>query len=174
MLVTDEYLLIGVIVSVYGIKGWVKIKSFTEPISNFSQYTQCFLNPLSGDIQTIEFEEIKIHGKVLVAKIADIDDRNDAEALCKTEIWVNKDALMALPDEDYYWYQLEGLAVYCGEQLLGKVSHLMETGSNDVLVIKACDGSIDKRERLLPYRPEVVTRIDLPTKTMSVEWDVDF
>ena len=77
---------------------------------------------------------------------------------------------------EYYWSQLQDLLVYTeSDQLLGKVSHLLETGSNDVLVVKGTADSIDQKERLLPYLPDqVIKNIDLETGTMRVDWDPEF
>jgi len=80
-----------------------------------------------------------------------------------------------LTDGEYYWYQLEGLKVIDGlGQLLGKVDHLLETGASDVMVVKPCAGSLDDRERLLPYTEQCVLAVDLVAGEMKVEWDADF
>jgi len=80
-----------------------------------------------------------------------------------------------LTDGEYYWYQLVGLKVidHLG-QLLGKIDHLLETGSNDVMVVKPCAGSLDDRERLLPYTEQCVLAVDLVAGEMKVDWDADF
>jgi 16S rRNA processing protein RimM len=169
----DDYLVIGVVTSVYGIKGWVKIKSFTEPMSNFIAYENCFFRK-GKSLQAVEVEQAKEHGKAIVAKFSHIADRNDAEALGRVEIVVKASDLAQLDADEYYWHQLEGLQVYAGELYLGILSHLLETGSNDVLVVQAAAGSIDKRERLLPYRPEVVKKVDLASRRIDVEWDAEF
>ncbi|HBO13126.1 MAG TPA: 16S rRNA processing protein RimM, partial [Halieaceae bacterium] len=88
-------------------------------------------------------------------------------------------ALPPLGDGEYYWHQLEGLEVWCqdregeaaGEQLLGRVAYLIETGANDVLVVRASPGSIDDRERLVPYLPgDVVKAVDLAAGRLTVDW----
>lgn len=178
----NDYLVIGRVVSAYGLKGWVKVKSFTQPDTNFLKYVDCFIAPVSDSKkhwQPAEIEQGKQHGKVLAIKFVGYEDRTAADTLLKHEIAIKLDDLPDLADEDYYWHQLEGLEVWSvaeseNEQFLGKVSHLLETGSNDVLVVKSCKGSIDKQERLLPYRPEVVLDIDLDASKMTVSWDPDF
>ena len=90
------------------------------------------------------------------------------------ESWAEM-AESALADDEYYWHQLVSLKVYAQEQLLGAVDHLIETGANDVLVVKPCQGSIDQRERLIPYLPgDFVQNIDLHAGTMQVDWDPEF
>lgn len=172
-----DYLVIGRIVDVYGLKGWVKVKSFTQPQANFLAYEQCFFHK-GQQLLPLAIEAGKAHGKGLVVKFAGVDDRTAAEALLKLDLSVSADALPVLDADDYYWHQLEKLDVFAvtpqGEQWLGKVDHLLETGSNDVLVVKPCEGSIDQRERLLPYRPEVVLTVDLAASKMQVDWDIEF
>ena len=94
------------------------------------------------------------------------------------EVSVPDSALPVLEDGEYYWRELQGLQVWCrngeGRVLLGTVDYLIETGANDVLVVKACQGSIDKRERLIPYLPgDVVTRVDLEEGLLEVDWFLD-
>ena len=170
---------IGKITTVYGVKGWVKVHSFTEPMENFLSYTSCWVGS-EQSWKPIEFDAGRSHGKGLVAHIAGVDDRELARSYTGSLVAVEIDQLPPLEDdEEYYWYQLEGLKVFteteAGTQLLGKVSHLMETGANDVLVVRKCAGSIDRRERLIPYLPEqVVTSIDLESGEMLVDWDPEF
>lgn len=173
----DDYLVIGRVIDVYGLKGWVKVKSFTQPATNFLNYAQCFVN--EGKCwQPLEIDGGKMHGKVLVVKFAGYNDRSDAEKLLKRDFAVKTEELPVLGDGDFYWHQLENLRVFVmtneGEKLLGLVDHLLETGSNDVLYIKPCEGSLDKRERLLPYRPEVVLDVDVVASRMMVDWDIEF
>ncbi|MCR8922707.1 ribosome maturation factor RimM [Dasania sp. GY-MA-18] len=174
-----ERVVIGKITSVYGIKGWVKIHSYTEPMENFLSYTDCQIQR-GGLWQPISFEEGKRHGKGLVARIAGVDDRDLAAQYCKCEVAIAADALPALAEDEFYWHQLEGLRVYTqndkGEELLlGKVSHLLETGANDVLVVRKCAGSIDREERLIPYLPgQFITDIDIANGLLRVDWDPEF
>jgi len=58
--------------------------------------------------------------------------------------------------------------------LLGRIDDMMETGANDVIVVQACEGSIDEQERLLPWVDQVVLTIDLNAKCMTVDWDPEF
>ncbi|HET8706792.1 MAG TPA: PRC-barrel domain-containing protein, partial [Pseudomonadales bacterium] len=74
------------------------------------------------------------------------------------------------------WSELEGLQVKTMQgQLLGQVDHLRETGSNDILVVVACEGSLDQRERWIPWIPdEVVKQVDIAGGLILVDWDADF
>jgi len=181
----DDMLVVGKITGCYGVKGWVKIHSYTEPRENFLGFGKWVLLR-RGASEPIEFDDGRVQGKGLVAHIAGVDDRNLAEAYSGLEVAVQADSLPALEEGDYYWSQLQGLQVWCREPredgssteggteervLLGTVDYLIETGANDVLVVKPSAGSIDDRERLIPYLPgDVVTRVDLERAEMEVNW----
>ncbi|WP_241505828.1 ribosome maturation factor RimM [Parahaliea mediterranea] len=170
-------LTVGKITGCYGIKGWVKIHAYTDPQENFLNYPGWVLRRRGAD-EPIEFDAGKRHGKGLVAHIRGVDDRTAAEGFRGLEVAVAADSLPVLEEGDFYWHQLEGLAVWCatdeGEVLLGRVDYLIETGANDVLVVKATDDSIDDRERLIPYLPgDVVTRVDVETGRITVDWFLD-
>ncbi|MEH6590565.1 MAG: ribosome maturation factor RimM [Halioglobus sp.] len=171
-------LVIGRISGVYGIKGWVKIHSFTDPIENFLTFDGYKLKRRSG-LEPLEFDSGRKQGKSLVIHIKGVDDRNLAETYKGLDIVVEKGQLPNLAVGDYYWAQLQGLQVWChdreadgsGRVLLGTVDYLIETGANDVLVVKSCEGSLDKQERLIPYLPDdVVTRVDLAEGLIEVDW----
>ena len=131
-----------------------------------------------GVLEPVEFDAVKAQGKGLVAHICGVDDRTLAEGYRGLEVVVPASALPPLPTGDFYWRDLQGLSVWCQDGaekvLLGRVDYLIETGANDVLVVKACEGSIDERERLIPYLPgDTVTRVDLEEALIEVDWFVD-
>ena len=181
----DEMLVIGKITGCYGVKGWVKIHSYTEPRENFLRFGKWLLQRRDA-VEPVEFDDGRVQGKGLVAHIAGVNDRTQAEAYSGLEVAVSADSLPALEEGDYYWSQLQGLQVWCREEhepggdetgnndtrvLLGTVDYLIETGANDVLVVKPSTESIDDRERLIPYLPgDVVTRVDLDRAVIEVDW----
>lgn len=166
---------LGRISSVYGVKGWVKIYSHTDPMENILTYSPWLLK-IKGEWKPVEVEASKRHGKGLIAKLAGVDDREIARTYNGIEIAVESERLPDLEEGEFYWSQLENLKVYTESGvLLGKVSHLMETGANDVLVVKGNAESIDRNERLIPYLPDqVIKEIDLETGTIRVDWDPEF
>lgn len=171
---SNSYITIAVIGAALGVKGWVKVSSHTSPSDNILDHRQFWIGK-DGRWQEAKVEASKTHGKGYALKLAGYDDRNQAETLCHYAIAIKKEHLPTLAVGEYYWHQLLGLRVINqAGQLFGKVSHLIETGSNDVLVVKASDGSIDQRERLLPYRPEFVLSVDLNQQQIQVDWDADF
>lgn len=172
---TDQSTVMGKITSVYGVKGWVKVFSYTQPKENICRYKTWTIQR-GSETKTVKVDACKAHGNGLVAKLQGCDDRDQARSFSEFLIKVTKDSLPDLEQDDYYWHQLEGLQVTTLEGvLLGKVSHLIETGSNDVLVIKPCKGSIDRNERLVPYLFEqVVKSVSLEEQSIVVDWDPEF
>lgn len=174
-----DLVVVGKITTVYGIKGWVKVHSFTEPMENILGFKECFLNR-NGVWQPLMFEETKRHGKGLVALIDGVEGREQARLYCQCDIAIAATALPELSAEDFYWHQLEGLKVVTIEQggepvLLGKVHQMMETGANDVIVVRRCQGSLDDNERLIPWLPDqVVKSVDLDAAVITVDWPADF
>lgn len=170
----EDLVVLGKIVSVHGVKGGVKVYSFTEPLTNVLNYPRWTLRR-EGEVKQVELAGGRLQGKVLVATLKGLDDREMARTFAGFEICVPRSELPDLSDGDYYWYQLEGLKVINQDgQLLGKVDHLFETGANDVMVVKPCIDSLDDRERLLPYTEQCVLSIDLSAGEMRVDWDADF
>ncbi|UTF61133.1 ribosome maturation factor RimM [Gilvimarinus sp. DA14] len=169
---------VGRISAVFGVKGWLKIQSFTEPAENLFEYHPWWLKTAHG-VKAVEIDAARPHGKGFVAHLKDVDDRDLAATYSGITIAVERDQLPELAGDEYYWYQLQGLQVvseYEGKTYsLGKVSKLLETGANDVLVVGATDDSIDERERLVPYVPEqYVLKVDLDAGVITVAWDPQF
>jgi 16S rRNA processing protein RimM len=172
-----ETLVVGRITAVFGVRGWVKVHAYTEQVETLCSYQPWLIETASG-VKLIQIDDWRRHGESLVAHIAGIDDRDIAQTWCGNDILVEKDKLPELKSDDYYWYQLEGLSVvshFEGEQVrLGTVKSLLETGANDVLVIKGDADSIDREERLIPYVDQFVTSISMADKRIDVIWDPAF
>jgi len=119
---------------------------------------------------------VKIRDKDILVHLKGLCDRDEAQQLSRHFIRVPRSDIPPPPEGDYYWHQLEGLLVRTVDgALLGKVSHLIETGSNDVFVVKPGDGSIDGKERLRQYLlDQVVKAIALDEQSISVDWDPEF
>ncbi|RLM40497.1 ribosome maturation factor RimM, partial [Haloarcula sp. Atlit-47R] len=144
---------------------------FTDPIDNLLDYSPWTLRR-EGEVKQVELVSGRLQGKVLVAKLKGLDDREVARTYAGFDICVPRALLPDLDEGEFYWHQLEGLKVIDLQgQLLGRLDHLLETGSNDVMVVKPCAGSLDDRERLLPYTEQCVQHIDLVAGEMRVDWD---
>ena len=166
---------LGKIVSVHGLRGAVKVYSHTQPLDNVLNYPVWILRK-GQEQKQVSVIAGRVQGRVLVVQLKGLTDRDAALELADWEICVPQTELPELSDGEFYWHQLEGLQVVTLEgQLLGRIDHLLETGSNDVMVVKPCAGSIDQRERLLPYLPDLyVKHIDLTEAVMQVDWDPEF
>jgi 16S rRNA processing protein RimM len=171
----DEYVVLGKISSVYGVKGWVKVYSFTEPMERILEYGDWTLRK-GNSLTPVKVEKGRSHGKGMVAHLKGVNDRDVAKQYTGLEICVPRDRLPELEEGEYYWYELEGLTVVTTENVvLGKVDHLMSAGaSNDVLVVKGGADSVDRRERLIPYIDQYVLDVSLETGRISVDWDPEF
>lgn len=160
-------LVLGRISGVYGVRGWVKVVSETEPRDNILTYAPWYL----GAARTARNVAAgKLHGKGLVARIDGCEDRDRAADLVGQEIAVRRDQLPPPRADEFYWTDLEGLQVETlGGTPLGRVDHLFATAANDVLVVKG------ERERLIPFVwAQVVTEVDFELGRMRVDWDPEF
>ncbi|MFZ5594116.1 MAG: ribosome maturation factor RimM [Pseudomonadota bacterium] len=159
---------IGRISGIYGVRGWVKVYSYTEPresILGYLPWQVC----VGGLWQAMRVSDGRLHGKGVVAKLDGYDDPESAKALRGADIAVCREQLPVPEDGRYYWSDLIGLEVVTVDGVvLGEVDHLLETGANDVLVVQG------ERERLIPFIPQVVIDVDLAGKMMRVYWDPEF
>lgn len=171
----SEWVLLGEIGRVHGLKGWLKLISFTSPIENILDYTR-FHAVVGGRSLELEIDEHRRQSKALLVHFKGYDDPETAKLLTGTELMVADEKLPQLERGEFYWHQLQGLRVVNQhQQVFGRVSHLLETGANDVLVVKADSESIDDRERLIPYLVDsVVIEIDLENQTIRVDWEADY
>jgi len=168
-----EYVVVAKIGAPYGVRGWVKVFSFTEPADNLLDYDPWyFKSDKASDAPwpIAPVSEARSHGKAFVAKFKGCDDRDAAARLNGREIAIRRDQLPPTEAGEYYWSDLQGLEVLTTEGVsLGRVDHLLETGANDVLVVKG------ERERLIPYvTGPIVKHVDLDAGTLQVDWDPDF
>ncbi len=166
---TEDLLILGRVSAPYGIKGWVKVNSFTEPKDNILRYQPWYLKGPKG-WASWEVAQGRIHGKGLVAKLVGCDDRDMAGLLGKRDIAIPRDQLPQPEAGTYYWADLQGLRVENQDGIdFGRVDSLFETGANDVMVVKG------ERERWIPFiREQVVLEVDLAQGRLRVNWDADF
>ena len=162
-----EQVALGYISAVHGIKGWVKVHSWTRPMEAILDYQPWLLGE---QLKAVKITAGRKQGKGLVALFPGTEDREMAVQLVGQQIFVNRDQLPPTDEGEYYWSDLEGLEVHTikGENL-GRVERLMETGANDVLVIRG------DREHLVPFiQGQYVKRVDLNDGLIEVDWDADF
>ncbi len=157
---------VGRLAGVYGIKGWLRVQSFTQPLENILDYAPWFVE----DRGQVKVTEGRPHGKGLIVHLDGVDDRDIAAGLTGRAITVDRSELPELTDGEYYWEDLIGLSVVNRDgEALGKVVRLMETGAHDVLITEG------ERERLIPYAPgQVVDSVSLGDGIIVVDWGADY
>ncbi len=163
----DKNVFVGKVSSPHGIKGWVKVISYTDPLENILSYKEWFIINEEG-MKPFSIEDFRIQGKRIIVKLDGIQDRNSAEDLKNKEILVSRIDLPKLEKNTYYWNDLLDLPVLDkkGKQI-GKVDSLFETGSNDVLVIV----NENKERFLVPFiMEEVIRKVDLVKEFISIDW----
>ena len=165
----DRRITLGRISGLHGVKGWVKVFSHTSPREGIIGYRQWQVKH-GSEWRAMDVKGGRRQGKTVVAKLAGIDDRDAAAALHDAEIAIWRSELPPAAADEFYWIDLEGLSVRTIEGVeLGQISHMVETGSNDVMVVKG------DRERLVPFiREQVVKRVDFDERLVEVDWDPEF
>jgi len=170
-LVTEDsgWLKLGKISGVFGVKGWLKIYANTDKKEDILSYKPWYVER-NKVRQPVKIKAGKPHGKTIIVLFEGIDDRNEAERWVGCDIYMSSDQLPTLKKNEYYWSDLIGLNVVSlnGDDY-GTIDHMLETGANDVIVVKG------ERERLIPFVLEqVVKSVDLNDGKMLVDWDADF
>ena len=165
-----KLILMGRVTGAFGVRGDVKIESWTEPRAQIFRYQPWTLRAANGIERELSGARGRDTGKHVVATLPGCEDRDAAEALRGTEIWVPREVLPPPKADEYYWVDLEGLRVVTVDGVaLGEVSHLLSTGANDVMVVRG------ERERMLPFvQPDYVRSVDFDSGTITVDWDPEF
>lgn len=151
---------IGKIVNTHGLKGHVKVEPWCDGIETFEYLDSIFIKGTEYNI-----ESVKPHKNIFLLKLKNIDDINVAEGLKGAIITADREKLPPLPEGTYYITDIIGLEVYEDEKYIGKISDWIETGSNNVYVIKRPKG----KDVLIPAIDDVIKKIDIENKTMSVK-----
>jgi len=158
-------IVVGKVVGPYGIRGWLKVVSFTDPADNLLGYRPWQL-VRDGRYDAVEVEDARRHGRGYVAKLRGVDDRGGAETLANAEIGVDPSVLPALPADEFYWKDLLGMTVVLPDgAALGRVTELIETGANDVLVVEGESG-----RRLIPFVASVIGDVDMDARRLVADW----
>lgn len=177
---SDQQVVLGRISGLFGVRGWLKVHSYTRPIDNLLDYDCWLVVDRSAEGRQEQWRPFRVvaarpHGKTLVVQLANaeggvIADRDAAAALLDADIAVARADMPPLPPGEYYWHDLVGLEVVNREALsFGHVTRMLETGANDVLVVEG-DG-----ERLIPFvMGVIVDSVDLEAGRIMVDWDADF
>jgi 16S rRNA processing protein RimM len=150
-----EYVLLGKIAKAHGLRGEVKIFSFSGQPENFHGYKEIVLVNTSGKLLVpLAVENVRIQGKTAIAKLASVNSRERAEEIEGMGVLLAKNLLPETAEDEYYWYQYEGKAVLdLNGQTIGRVESLFSNGAQDVLVVKS-----GKEEILIPVTKNIIVR----------------
>jgi len=158
-------ILIGRIVGAHGVNGNCKIRSYAESLTVFQPGSDILIATTSGRKNVYEINWAKPHSKVDLLSLKGVTTRNQAQALIGSELFIEKTQLSKPDDGSYYWHDLIGLEVFSTDNnYLGRLHSIIQTGSNDVYVVKK-----EENEILIPALESVVHTIDLEKKRMRVE-----
>lgn len=170
---TSDKVIIGKIGAPHGVKGWVKINTYTDTPEGIFAYRPWLL----GDGKEYQVDQWRPHGKVLVAKIEGIETRDDAERIKNLDITILANQLPELDDNEFYWRELTGMQVVTTQGYdLGVVKDVFNTGANDIIQVKAnAKDAFGLKERLVPFvMDEVVQTVDKEGRVITVDWDPGF
>lgn len=165
----DKFVVVGKIGAPYGVKGFLKLYSLSQTPEKLRAYSKWYCLDKDKWVPLL-LDEIKPYKNHLIIKIQGINDRDAAAYYRNREIAVYRSQLPEIKEGEYYWTDLEGLTVITKDgQTLGNVDHLIEAGSNDVLVVKG------DRIRMIPFvKKDVILAVDLDQQTIIVDWDPEF
>ena len=164
----EKKLLVGKINGFFGVQGWVKIFSYTEPRKNILEYQPWFFID-NGTYKVIEITTGREQSKTIVAHVKGIDNRDQVGQLIGKDLYIDKDQLPELNDDEHYWHELTGFRVININGVdLGVVNYLVDTGSNNVLVTKG------DAERWIPYIEPFLVSVDKQNRVITVDWEENF
>ncbi|MCF7529736.1 ribosome maturation factor RimM [Neisseria lisongii] len=166
---TQQWVAMGYIKGVFGIKGWLKIAANTEYSDSLLDYPEWQLRK-DGKTLTVVLEAGKVMGDELQVKFEGIDDRDQAFSLRGYTIEIPRESFAPTEEDEYYWADLVGMTVNNKSGIvLGTVKNLMETGANDVLVVEGEYG-----QKLIPFVSQYIENVDIGNHTITADWDLDY
>jgi 16S rRNA processing protein RimM len=165
----QKYINVGRISGIFGVKGWVKVFSFTDPRENILSYSPWLLKK-GSETRPVDIVDGKPQGKSIIVQLKGINDRDQAAHFMGWDVFIRHEQLPEATGGEYYWSDLIGLKVETIEGVqLGIVDSLLETGANDVIIVQG------ERERAIPFiQGQTIINIDLDAGKMIVDWDPEF
>lgn len=172
MSASEEFVPVGKISGAFGVKGWVKVFSYTDPKENILNYKPLYLSR-KGEWLELKVSGGRVQGKGIVMGIDGVTDPDQVLPLIGSELAITRQQMKPTQPDEFYWSQLIGLTVInLHNEILGQVDSLLETGAHDVLVVQDKE---NKTERLIPFVLEdIVQEVDLDNKLIRVDWELDY
>ena len=167
---SDEMVIMGRVAAPFGIKGWLRVTPYTHSPEDLLAYSELWLRVPGGEWRKCAISEAKVQSRSMLMALKGVTDRTDAEVYCRMEVAVPRSHLPPLGQDEYYWRDLLGMAVFTTDGVdLGKVEQIVETGANDVLVVRG------ERDRWIPFLLDhYVVSINLSDRKITVDWDPEF
>jgi 16S rRNA processing protein RimM len=182
----EDAIEVGRVLGAWGVKGGIRVKPFSsDPQALFSS-KRWFIEPAEVAAprpasakaampmpRLLRVVQARQQGDAVVATVQELTDRDAAQALVGARVFVSRASFPSADDDEFYWVDLIGLAVLNRDGVaLGSVVGLIETGPHCVLRLQGSEP--DAEERLIPFVDAYVDRVDLPGRTIHVDWDPDF
>jgi 16S rRNA processing protein RimM len=173
----DAVVVLGEVIGAYGVRGWLRVRPFTQSPETLLEYEKWLLKGPGSDWREFGRREAsagRMHSGSLVVALAGVETREAALAMKGAQIGVRRSALPAAGQDTYYWSDLAGLAVWNrAGVLLGEVAGLTEHGAHPLLrVTRPAGGRVT--ERLIPFVPAIVDRVDIDGGRIDVDWGEDY
>lgn len=158
----------GRISAPFGVGGQVRIQPFSATTGGLIAYGSWWFGR-DGNWREHKIEHAHVQGRAVVAKLEHCDDRDEAMLLRGMQVAIPREVLPHTNAGEFYWADLIGLGVVNGDAYdLGQVTRILETGANEVLVVRG------ERERLIPFIADVVRNVDLASGVITVDWGADY
>lgn len=173
--VPDDLVPVARVVDAYGIRGWLKLETFSGDAPALQSAKQWWIAARGADARPLVPAEVKAHSGYYVAKLAGIDDRDAALALKGARIAVARAEFPAADGDEYYWVDLIGCAVESASgQVLGQVVEVMENGAHAILAVQPAvqpSGSGEASAvELIPFVEAFVSTVDTKARRIVVDW----
>lgn len=164
----DKTINIGKVIGLHGVKGWLKILSFSSPPENIFNYKSLIISNKYIN-QIFHIEDSRKQGKKILIKLDNIDDRTSAESLKDSDIYIQRSDLPQLSEDTYYWEDLLGFNVFNQNNIkIGNVDSFIETGSNDVLIVKTAKN----KNILIPFiMNKSIKVVNIESHCITVDWE---
>jgi 16S rRNA processing protein RimM len=164
----DRWVVLGKIGSAFGVQGWVRITSYTDPPDNILDYDRWHLHR-AGQWEAVEVEDGRVTAKGVQAKLVGIESPEEARLQVGVEIAVRRSELPPTAPGEYYWSDLEGLeALTPSGESLGRVDHFRSTPGGDIAVVRGA------REHWIPFVKDRIVKVDLEARRIVFDWGVDW
>ena len=161
-------MVLGRIAGTFGVKGWIKVRSFTEPVENILGY-ELWLVGREGQWQPATVEEARVTDKGVLAKLEGLESPEEARLKVGLEIGVWRSQMPPPEPGEYYLSDLEGADAFgASGELLGKVDHFRSTPGGTVVVIRG------EQEHWIPFVKERILKVELDARRITLDWAADW